>query len=74
MDGFQVLSQIRANDRTSRVPVVILTTSNEEQDVAQGYDMGVNSYIRKPVDFKQFFEVVQHLCLYWLVLNETPPH
>jgi two-component system, response regulator len=70
VDGMQVLRQIRADDRTSRLPVVILTTSGEEQDVAQSYDLGANSYIRKPVDFKQFVEAVQHLGLYWLVMNE----
>ena len=70
VDGLQVLRQIRADGHTSRLPVVILTTSSEEQDVAQSYDLGANSYIRKPVDFKQFVEAVQHLGLYWLVLNE----
>jgi two-component system response regulator len=70
VDGLQVLRQIRTDERTSRLPVVILTTSSEEQDVAQSYDLGANSYIRKPVDFKQFVEAVQHLGLYWLVLNE----
>lgn len=73
VDGLQVLHRIRANDRTSRLPVVILTTSNEEQDIAQSYDFGANSYIRKPVDFKQFSESVQHLGLYWLVMNEQAP-
>ena len=73
VDGLQVLRQIRADDRTSRLPVVILTTSNEEMDIAQSYDLGANSYIRKPVDFKQFVEAVQHLGLYWLVLNEPAP-
>lgn len=73
VDGLQVLSRIRADDRTSRLPVVILTTSNEELDIAQSYDRGANSYIRKPVDFKQFVEAVQHLGLYWLVLNEPAP-
>ena len=73
MDGLQVLRQIRADERTSRVPVVILTTSSEEDDIAQSYKLGANSYIRKPVDFKQFAEVVQHLGLYWLIMNEPPP-
>ena len=73
VDGLQVLRQIRADDRTSRLPVVILTTSNEEMDIAQSYDLGANSYIRKPVDFIQFVEAVQHLGLYWLVLNEPAP-
>jgi two-component system, response regulator len=73
LDGLQVLRRIRGDERTSRLPVVILTTSNEEQDIAQSYDLGANSYIRKPVDFKQFVEAVQHLGLYWLVLNEPAP-
>jgi len=73
VDGLQVLRQIRADDRTSRLPVVILTTSNEEMDIAQSYALGANSYIRKPVDFIQFVEAVQHLGLYWLVLNEPAP-
>jgi CheY-like chemotaxis protein len=73
VDGLQVLRRIRANERTSRLPVVILTTSSEEQDVAQSYDFGANSYIRKPVDFKQFVDAVQHLGLYWLVMNELAP-
>ena len=73
VDGLQVLRQIRADERTSRLPVVILTTSSEEDDIAQSYDLGANSYIRKPVDFKQFVEAVQHLGLYWLVMNEPAP-
>ncbi len=73
VDGLQVLHQIRNDDHTSRLPVVILTTSNEERDVAQSYDLGANSYIRKPVDFEQFVEAVQHLGLYWLVMNEPAP-
>jgi two-component system response regulator len=71
--GLEVLRRIRADERTRRLPVVILTTSKEEQDVATSYDLGVNSYIRKPVDFTQFAQAVQHLGLYWLVLNEPPP-
>ena len=73
MDGLEVLRQIRGDPRTSRLPVVILTTSMEEQDVAQSYDLGANSYIRKPVDFTQFAQAVEHLGLYWLVLNEHAP-
>jgi CheY-like chemotaxis protein len=73
VDGLEVLRQIRATPRTSRLPVVILTTSKEEQDVAQGYDFGANSYIRKPVDFVQFTQAIEHLGLYWLVMNEPAP-
>lgn len=73
VDGFEVLRRIRNDQRTHRLPVVILTTSKEEQDVAQGYDLGANSYIRKPVDFAQFAEAIEHLGLYWLVMNEPPP-
>ncbi len=72
VDGLDVLRRIRADARTRRVPVVILTSSREEQDIAAGYDLGVNSYIRKPVDFAQFSETVRQLGLYWLVLNEAP--
>jgi two-component system, response regulator len=73
VDGLQILRRIRGDDRTSRLPVVILTTSGEEDDIAQSYDLGANSYIRKPVDFKQFVAAVQHLGLYWLVMNEPAP-
>ena len=73
VDGLEVLRRIRAEERTSRLAVVILTTSNEEQDIAQSYDLGANSYIRKPVDFNQFVDAVQRLGLYWLVLNEPAP-
>jgi two-component system response regulator len=71
--GLDVLRRIRADARTRRLPVVILTSSKEEQDLAAGYDLGVNSYIRKPVDFKQFAACIEQLGLYWLVLNEPPP-
>jgi len=73
VEGLEVLRQVRADERTSRLPVVILTTSSEEQDLAKSYDLGANSYIRKPVDFTQFVKAVEHLGLYWLVLNEPPP-
>ena len=73
IDGLEVLRRIRANERTSLLPVVILTTSKEEQDLIQSYSLGANSYIRKPVDFNQFGEAVRNLGLYWLVLNEGPP-
>jgi two-component system, response regulator len=71
--GLEVLRRVRADSRTRRMPVVILTSSKEEHDVAAGYDLGVNSYIRKPVDFVQFAQAIEHLGLYWLVLNELPP-
>jgi two-component system, response regulator len=70
MDGLEVLRRIREDERTRLLPVVILTSSREEQDLIQGYTLGANSYIRKPVDFEQFMESVRHLGLYWLVLNE----
>ncbi len=73
VSGLDVLKRIRSDERTRRLPVVILTSSKEEQDLAAGYDLGVNSYIRKPVDFVQFAAAIEHLGLYWLVLNETPP-
>ena len=70
--GLEVLRRIREDSRTRRLPVVILTSSNEERDIAASYDLGVNSYIRKPVDFTQFTEAIAQLGLYWLVLNEPP--
>lgn len=72
IDGHEVLSRIRADERTSRLPVVILTSSKMEEDIARSYDLGANSYIRKPVDFGQFQETVREIGLYWLVLNEPP--
>jgi two-component system response regulator len=71
--GLQVLRRIRSDARTKLLPVVILTTSSEDKDLISSYDLGANSYIRKPVDFGQFVEAVRHLGLYWLVLNERPP-
>jgi DNA-binding response OmpR family regulator len=72
VDGLEVLKRIRSHERTKLMPVVILTSSNEQSDIISGYELGVNSYIRKPVDFEQFIEAVRQLGLYWLVLNQTP--
>ena len=71
IDGLEVLRRIRADERTRRIPTVILTTSNETLDIETSYDNGCNSYIRKPVDFEQFIDAVRQLGLYWLVLNRT---
>lgn len=73
LDGLDVLREIRKDPRTRRQPVVILTSSAEEQDLLRGYELGANSYIRKPVDFNQFVEAVRQLGLYWLVLNQPVP-
>jgi two-component system response regulator len=73
IDGMEVLRRLRADEKTKLMPVVILTSSKEEQDLVNGYMLGANSYVRKPVDFNQFMEAVRHLGLYWLVLNEAPP-
>jgi two-component system, response regulator len=73
ISGIEVLQRLRADERTKLVPVVILTTSREEQDLIDGYRFGANSYIRKPVDFDKFVEAVKQLGLYWLALNESPP-
>jgi two-component system response regulator len=73
VDGLEVLRRLRADQRTRLLPVVILTSSIEEQDRLKGYGLGANSYVRKPVDFSQFSEAVRQLGLYWLLLNERPP-
>jgi two-component system, response regulator len=73
MDGLEVLERIRGDRRTKLLPIVILTSSNEEQDLLRGYDLGANSYVRKPVDFAEFIEAVRNLGLYWLLLNQRPP-
>jgi two-component system, response regulator len=73
LSGLEVLRKIRSEALTKLLPVIILTTSSEESDVISGYELGANSYIRKPVDFSQFLESVRQLGLYWLVLNQGPP-
>ena len=73
IDGLEVLRRIRSDARTAIIPVVILTSSREEQDLLDGYRNGCNSYIRKPVDFIKFLDALRQLGLYWLVMNETPP-
>lgn len=73
VDGLAVLKRLRNDARTRLLPVVILTSSKEEQDVIDGYSLGANSYIRKPVDFTQFMEAIRQLGLYWLMMNEPPP-
>ncbi|MBR8835319.1 MAG: response regulator [Stigonema ocellatum SAG 48.90 = DSM 106950] len=73
IDGMEVLRRLREDERTSLLPVVVLTTSSEEQDLLNSYSLGCNSYIRKPVDFLQFSEAVRQLGMYWLLMNEVPP-
>jgi len=73
VEGLEVLRRVRADKRTKLLPVVILTSSNEEQDRIDGYGLGANSYVRKTVDFTQFMEAARQLGLYWLILNEPPP-
>ncbi len=73
VDGLEVLRRIRENERTRLLPVVVLTTSSEDQDRLRSYDLGANSYVRKPVDFQEFIGAVGQLGLYWLILNERPP-
>lgn len=73
LDGLEVLRRIRADERTKLMPIVILTSSKEEQDLINGYRLGCNSYVRKPVDFDEFLGAAKQLGLYWLLLNERPP-
>jgi two-component system response regulator len=73
IDGMEVLKSVRQNEFTRLLPVVILTSSKEENDKLNGYKLGANSYVRKPVDFNQFVKAIKHLGLYWLVWNEPPP-
>jgi len=73
VDGLEVLRQLKTDRRTKAIPVVVLTSSKEERDLVNGYQLGANSYIQKPVDFDQFRETVRQLGLYWLLVNEPPP-
>ena len=73
VSGVEVLRALRADERTSLVPVVVLTSSDEERDLVESYKLGANSYIKKPVDFEEFRSVMRHLGFYWLLLNQTPP-
>jgi two-component system response regulator len=73
VDGLEVLQRLRANDRTRLLPIVILTSSNEQRDIVESYNLGANSYVRKPVDFQQFADAVYQLGLYWAVINEPLP-
>jgi CheY-like chemotaxis protein len=72
VDGLEVLKKLKADERTRQIPVVVLTSSNQEADIVESYRLGVNSYIVKPVDFEQFTETVRQLGMYWLLLNELP--
>jgi len=72
VDGLEVLRQIKSDPRTRTIPMVVLTSSREERDIVESYNLGVNSYIVKPVDFEQFTQAVRHLGLYWLLLNQPP--
>jgi two-component system response regulator len=73
LDGLEVLRKLRADERTRRLPIVVFTSSSEEEDMLKSYDLGANSYVRKPVDFDQFLEATRQLGLYWLVLNQVAP-
>jgi CheY-like chemotaxis protein len=73
VDGLEVLKAIRADERTKRIPVVILTSSKEHKDLVEGYNLGVSAYIQKPVDFNQFSKTIQQIGMFWLLLNQPPP-
>ena len=74
VDGLEILKQIKSDPRTKAIPVVVLTSSREEADLVKSYNLGANSYIQKPVDWEQFRKVVKEAGLYWLVVNQSPPH
>jgi two-component system response regulator len=71
--GLDVLKAIRADERTKAIPVVILTSSKEQKDLIKGYDLGVNAYVQKPVDFEQFGEAIRHIGMFWILVNQPPP-
>ena len=73
LDGLEVLRRMRADHRIHRLPIIVLTSSREDEDLIRSYDLGANSYVRKPVDFDRFVQAVQQLHLYWVLLNESPP-
>ncbi|MBI4318709.1 MAG: response regulator [Chloroflexi bacterium] len=73
IDGLEVLQRMRADVRTALIPVVILSTSDEQQDILRSYILGANGYVRKPIDFQQFAEAVKYMGLYWLLVNQSPP-
>ena len=73
VSGLEVLQRLRTDARTRRMPIVVLTSSKEEQDIIRSYDLGANSFIQKPVDYEQFTAAIKHLGIYWMVLNEPPP-
>ncbi|MBE9041861.1 response regulator, partial [Oscillatoriales cyanobacterium LEGE 11467] len=73
IDGLEVLQRIRAEERTRKLPVVVFTSSSEQRDIVESYDLGANSYVRKPVDFSEFADAVSRLGLYWLLVNEPLP-
>lgn len=72
-DGLEVLREIKENKKTRHIPVIVLTSSKEEKDLIESYDLGCNSYVRKPIDFNDFSEAIKNLGLYWLIINEIPP-
>ena len=74
IDGLEVLYRVRTDERTALLPVVVLTSSDEERDIVESYKRGANSYVRKPIDFSQFSETIRQLGVYWLILNQAPTH